>query len=578
MISNVGKNPIEKVFSIDNDKAKYLYPALIFFIWLIIYVICTLCWEQKIVWDENSYLSTAKGIVKDFDFSTRTTTVLGTIKYPFPQHTHHYPVYSTYLAIFFKLFGTSINVAYFSTWLCGLVVCIFVYLTMLLMTNHRLFSFFTGITFLFLPRIVDYCDSAMMEVPGCALVSIFTYFIFKDISKGKINIVLLAIAAIWLYFFKSLFIGIVFGFIILIFMLCNVKQMGLSVKTKRPWYAHLFIYLGVFSSIYFIFTKYIFLPLAPMMNFDRKTEILGTYADFAGGFFHNPINNAINNFSGFIQNVVIYYFPRFPMLVLGMDTEAMYNFSPAWLEFGLYYLIFIYIVVFLFLSWKELLPVHRAFIVLTITSILILNTIFNLIAGSCIGVRCRYNLLYVPLLLISSGIILWVNRKYFLPFMCEYKKGSSVIALIFILLVYVPLNLDALRISQWNKDLYHGIAHKNAEIVRKFVGNINPMFIYFNTGQHTNWDLYPMRVVLMDMSNDQLKLINHKLPKPIEFLFLQPENPLFKENEANILKGQPIVDNSYVYYGVDLENKVVVYRLQEPAIGAIARNENKINA
>ena len=105
------------------------------------------------------------------------------------------------------------------------------------------------------------------------------------------------------------------------------------------------------------------------------------------------------------------------------------------------------------------------------------------------------------------------------------------------------------------------------EIVRRFIGENRPMSIYFQAGQHTNWDLYPTRVVLMEMRTEQLRKINEKLPKPIEYLFLQPSNTLFKENQDLIMKGQSIVDNWYTFLGVDQGNKIVVYKLN-PGIGA----------
>ena len=206
-------------------------------------------------------------------------------------------------------------------------------------------------------------------------------------------------------------------------------------------------------------------------------------------------------------------------------------------------------------------PIHRAYIIYTSTSIVFLNLIFNLIAASCLGVRCRYNLLYVPLLLVSTATIIWVNRNYFQPFLSEHRKGTIIISLIFILFIYFPYSYAAILVAAWNKELYHNIAHKNMEIVRRFIGEYRPMTIYFHSGQHTNWDLYPTRVVLMEMRTEQLRKINEKLPKPIEYLFLQPSNTLFKENQDLIMKGQPIVDNWYTFLGVDGENKIVVYKL-----------------
>lgn len=78
------------------------------------YLFCTLFWEQKLQWDGVFYLSCARGIARDFDFSSRTNSVLGLLKYPFSQHNHHYLLHSIYLTAFLKLFGENINAAYFT--------------------------------------------------------------------------------------------------------------------------------------------------------------------------------------------------------------------------------------------------------------------------------------------------------------------------------------------------------------------------------------------------------------------------------------------------------------------------------
>ena len=88
------------------------------------------------------------------------------------------------------------------------------------------------------------------------------------------------------------------------------------------------------------------------------------------------------------------------------------------------------------------------------------------------------------------------------------------------------------------------------------------MFVYFTIGTHTTWDSFPTRVVLMEATNEQIKKLNLKLPKPIEYLFLNPNNNLFKLNQDLILKGQPIIDNWYTLYGIDPEDKIVVYKFR----------------
>ena len=155
---------------------KSLYPSSIFVIWLVTYLLCSNYLGQFIEWDEAKYLACARGIAENFDFSSRSTTIQGLLKYGFPQHTTHYPLHSIYIAIFFKLFGASLSVAIFSTWFALFLTCIFIYFIMLLLIeNNKRFSFFTSITFLFLPRVINHANSVMMEIPGCALLTVLIF-------------------------------------------------------------------------------------------------------------------------------------------------------------------------------------------------------------------------------------------------------------------------------------------------------------------------------------------------------------------------------------------------------------------
>ena len=535
-------------------KGKFFYPALIFAIWFICYLICTMFWEQKIYWDETSYLATARGIAENFDFSSRFNTVLGILKYGYPQNTHHYPLYSTYVAIFFKLFGASLHVAYFSTWLSGLVACIFIYLIMLIMTEqNRLYSFLTAIAFLFLPRVLNYCDTAMMEIPCCALLSIFIYFIFKDLAKGKLNPFLLGIASIWLYFFKSLFFGIIIGFIFLILV---------TNKSRISKLLDMVFYLGTTFVIYFIFTKFIFLPLAPMMNFEKKQEELGTYADFLGGFFSDIPGNLTYNLKGFIANVVLKYLPGYSA-ELPPNNEGFFVATPNWIEFYLFFLFLFYVILFTLIVWKQIFSYQRTFILFSIISIVSFNLIFNLLVNTYTGIRCRFNMIYLPLLLIACAVLFKLALNYIKSFVMEHRIGSILIVLSLLLFVYFPYYVSTVKVAQWNKNYYYNMAHINSEIVKKIIGDSKPAIIFFNTGTHTSWDSFPTRVIVQEATTGELKTLNLKLPQPVEYLFLQPNNRLFKENQDLILEAKPIIDNTYNFYGFDEANKVVVYRLNK---------------
>lgn len=66
-------------------KNKIFYPTLVLIIWLATYVTSTALDSRKIEWDEAKYLACARGIAENLGFSSRSTTVLGLIKYGFPH-------------------------------------------------------------------------------------------------------------------------------------------------------------------------------------------------------------------------------------------------------------------------------------------------------------------------------------------------------------------------------------------------------------------------------------------------------------------------------------------------------------
>src|SRR3989338_2881547 len=115
-------------------KGKFFYPLLIFIVWLVAYIISQLLFDQKLGWDEVAYMSVAKGIADNFDFSARTYTVMGLIKHGYPTHFINFPIFPVYLAVFFKLFGSSLYVAYFANWLLALGVLLLLYFIFLMLS------------------------------------------------------------------------------------------------------------------------------------------------------------------------------------------------------------------------------------------------------------------------------------------------------------------------------------------------------------------------------------------------------------------------------------------------------------
>ncbi|MBI2996284.1 MAG: glycosyltransferase family 39 protein [Candidatus Melainabacteria bacterium] len=536
----------------NNRTNSLVYIGLIVFIWFVTYVVCQFGFDQKLGWDEVSYLATAKGIAANFDFSSRFNSVEGLLKHPFPQHTHHYPVYSTYLAVFFKLFGTSLKVAYFSTWLCGLIACIFIYKTIFVLTDKRFLSSLVGISFLFLPRITEYCDSAMMEIPSVALISVLVYFIFKDLKEKKVNPMFLAFATILLFLFKSLFIGITFGFLLLIYLAYTFKLATWKIKKSIPFSLSLVTYIFLSGLLYFIFTKCIFLPLAPMMSFHKKQIDEGIYSDFAGGFFRDPVNIAISNLHSFYTTVIKHYFP---MLRLNFypSGEAFSAISPTWIEFGMFSLFFFYTGFVLIFRWRKIDLIKKIFILFSLISIVSFNAIFIIMATSGLNLYCRYNLLYLTLLLISFVVLIE-------DYLVKYKKQFLTALLPLIVFVYIPFYYADIRAEEWRKDFYSNTAHVYSKVIRKFVGESSPMFVYFNNGTHTSWDYFPTRIIVMEANNEKIKRLNKLLPKPIEYLFIQPQNLLFTENRRKILTSQPIIGGLYTFYGADQDTQVIAYK------------------
>ena len=546
--------------TISNKRSKAPYPILIFLVWLITYIVCQFILEQKFEWDEAKYLACAKGIVNNFDFSSRSTTVLGLFKYGFPHHTQHYPLHSLYVAIFFKLFGSSLTVAYFSTWVSALITCLFIYFTVLMLTdnNNKKFSFFVAISFLFFPRVIYYCNSVMMEIPGCALLASSIFLIFRNILKNKLNPCLLGFLSIILFFYKSLFIGVVVGLLVLVVLTSSPKLPGLKIN-NNPIQC-LVLFLIIFLVPYYILKKFVFLPLAPWLNFTTQQEgIAGTYADFAGGFLNHPVEFAIANLKNFFDIFVNGYFPKWPFILADEVVDGYYLIHPSWLEFGVFLLVLLCVTIFLFLFWKKLLPSQRTFILFTVTSIWAFNLIIIVMAKITLGLFPRYNLIYFPLFLVSCSVLLWVSIDY----LRQFGKVAICLFVGLIVIIYIPIFNTNLKITNWKKDFMYKREFNNSTVIKKFIDASNPMFIYFDRGTYTTWDLFPVREIFMEVSSEQIRKLNLRLPKPIEYLFLKPDNYLFKENQELILRRQPIINNEYSFYGIDSENSIVVYRYQK---------------
>ncbi len=546
------------------NRTNWIYIGLITLIWFVVYILAQIFLEQKLGWDEVNYMSTAKGIAADFDFSSRTYTIMGLIKHGYPSSLINFPIFSIYLAGFFKLFGASLKVAYFSTWLCALGVCILIYLIFLLLSeNNRKLAFCTSISYLFFPGILKTCDSAMMEQMGCLLLCLAVYLILKDYVKGTFNYITvlkfsLSFLIIWLY--KSLFVGFFFGALIFILFAYNSKISGKKLNTKIPLFLFVTLSYGIFAVLFYILKKFVFLPVAPMMSFSPALEYSQVYADFLGGFLNNFLQNAINNIITFFVYAVAPYF-IYPIAYTHPSSQV-FVFVPHVIYLAMYFFLTFITIVLTFAYWKKLKPEVKLFVGLTLGTIISFNLIFNFLFSTTYENMWRYNVYSLPLFLCYIAIIFRTHFEYAKPFALEHPIVIKVIPSFILIFYFLPLSLSLLntQLVLWNG--YHIRAKNNAELVRSFIKDDSPGFIYFNDGLHTTLTDYPIRQVFKDATNEQLLQVNKILPEPIKYLFLKPTDWLFVNNKDLIIKGSLILNNQYETIGFNNEAQVVVYKLR----------------
>ena len=550
----------------NNDKkSNYFYIGLIVLIWLITYLVCQVLFDQKLGWDEVAYMSVAKGITENFDFSARAYTVMGILKHGYPTHLINFPIYPIYLAIFFKLFGCSLKIAYFSTWLSALGVCILIYYIFLLISeDNKKLAFLVSMSYLFSPGIIKNCDSALMEQTGCLLLCLAVYFILKDYVSGNFNhftILKFSFSFLILWIYKSLFIGFFFGAFVFICLAYNSKISGKKLNTKIPLFLFLTLSYGIFAVLFCILAKFVFLPVAPMMTFADIQGAQQLYADFLGGAFVNFPENLIKNMKDFFTIIVSPYF-IYPTYYSKYAPSLLLSTSNIILV-GVYFFILLIVSTLTLASWKKLSPQAKLFVSLTLGTILTFNFIFNFLFTTTFGNIWRYNLYSLPLYLCTLGIVLKTNYEYLKPFVFDHPRAGSTIFILFFVLGYIPLYLSTIKQYLFMEDAYHTTAKNNSKIVDTFVQNENPQFIYFSDGIHSTFLRYPMKQVMKEATNEQLEQINKILPKSIEYLFLRPSDWLFQNNQDLILKGAPIINEQYKYLGFDKDAQIVVYKLNQ---------------
>ncbi len=548
-----------------NNKSNFFYIGLITVIWLVTYILSQILLEQKLGWDEVGFMSVAKGIADNFNFSSRSYTVMGLIKQGYPSNLINFPIFSIYLAVFFKLFGASLKVAYFSTWLCALGVCILIYLILLLLLeNNQKLAFIVSASYLFFPGVLKTCDSAMMEQMGCFLLSLAVYLILKDYVKGTFNYgtVLkfsLSFLIIWLY--KSLFVGFFFGALVFILFAYSSKISGKKLNTKIPLFLFITLSYGIFVVLFYVLEKFVFLPVSPMMSFFMIHDPRQLYADFLGGFFYDFFENAISNIVRFFAYAVIPYF-IYPTTYV-QPSSKVFAFMAHVIYLAMYFFLTCVTMILTCACWKRLLPQARLFVGMTLGTIISFNLIFNFLFSTTYENMWRYNIYSLPLFLCYVTLILNANYQYIKPFVQEHPLVTKAL-LSFVLVFYcLPLSLSMLRTQLIIWNIYNQTAKSNAVLIKAFIKDEHPKFIYLNDGTHTTFTDYPICQVFKDATNEQLEIINKILPEPIEYLFLRPDDWLFKNNKDLILMTSPIINDQYKFCGYNKETQTFGYRINK---------------
>ncbi len=545
------------------DKKNIVYVSLIILIWLITYVVVQVLFEQKLGWDEVNYMSIARGIAQDGDFEARSYTIMGLIKYGYPTHIINYPLYSVFLAIFFKIFGVSMYVAYFANWLCGLGVCILMYFIILTLVkdSHKL-AFIVSLSYLFTPGILKNCDTAMMEQCGCLLLCLFVYLIFKDYDKGAFNfwtILKISLSLLILFLYKSLYIGYFFGILCFIVAAYRTNITGKMINTKIPFFAFLASSFGLFVILFCIANKFIFLPVAPMMNFSPEQDLTQVYANFLGGYFNDFTGNVIKNLIYFFKMIILPYF-IYPTNYLPYTGEIL-HLTSCFVFLGLYILMLFLVFLLSFSGWRYLSSIQRIFVLFSFSSIISFNLIFDVLFRSYHSNIWRYNYYYLPVYLCLVVIVFRANSEYVKSFKQLHPKILNALVSLLFIFIYSPLFISTIVQYVYNEDYYHIPAKRRAELIEQVLGGSRPRFIYFNDGIHTTYVTYPVIQIFKDATNDQLMQVNKILPEPIEYLFLRSSDWLLQNNKDLIIQGKPILNGMYKPLGYNEQEHVVIYQI-----------------
>lgn len=548
-----------------DKKPHYIYLAVIVLVWFLLYISAQIFFEQKLGWDEVAYMSIAKGIASDFDFSARAYTIMGILKHGFPTHFINYPLSSIYIGIFYKLFGYSIKVAYFSTWLAGLGVCILIYfISLMVLNNSKKMALGTSLFYLLYPGMYRNLDSGMMEQLGNLFLCASVYLIMKDYSKGKFNwftVLKFSISMVILWLYKTLFVGVFLGYFFIILLAYFFKE---KINSKINFYVFTASSYGLFMILFVLVSKFIFLPVAPMMNFTPDKEARQVYSDFLGGYFIDFPQSLIVAVKSFFLYILKPYF-LYPTVYTDPSSQ-FFAFIPHVVVSGFYFLIVFILIGALLDFWKLFSGIQKVFVVFTLTAIVSFNLIFNCIFNTTFENVWRYNIYYVPLFLITLAIYYQVVDERLKDFNADFKRSILVKKTIIFIFIFIPMFFSMINIQQTLFDRYHNRAKDLTGLVNKFLQDDKPEFIYLNDGTHLTLLNYPMKQVFKDATNEQLVEVNKILPQPIKYLFLRPSDWLFQNNKEKVLMAEPIINDSYGYWGHNNDAQIIVYKYREKAI------------
>ena len=572
MKSKISNRTVKVSADESKGKERIIYPLLIFAFWLVACIICQFIFPHRLVWDEVAYLSVARGIAEDFDFGSRAYTIMGILNDGYPTHFIHYPLFPIYVALFFKLFGVSLTVGYFSTWFAALGVCLLIYFIFLLLSeNNYKLAFIAALSYLFYPSILKNCDSAMMEQFGCFLLCLSTYLILKDYVKGSFTywtVLKFIFSFLILWSYKTIFIGFLIGSMLLIWLAYSPQFTGKKLSSKIPMPVFIFLSFGVFAVLFYMFKQFVFYPVTPLMNYSPEQEIKQAYADFLGGLFNDFPNNLLSNIKYFFNVIIGSYF-IYPTNAV-YDTSEYANFKNSILVTSSYYVLdcvyfffFLLMIIFTCSSWKKLNPQEKLFTSFTLFTIVVFNVILCLIVKPYHENLWRYNMYYLPLYLCTLCLLLGKLSLYFKSYITEHPKATIALLVSLFVFLYIPLFLSSITHYLYYESVFHLRAKQNDELIKSFVKDTKPKFVYFKDGIHTTFTNYPIKQVAKDATNDQLLHVNKILPEPIEFLFLRPNDWLYENNKESIVMGGPILNNQYKLYGFSRDGEIIVYRFDK---------------